>query len=60
MDFSSFGEDQWEVKTWVNAAFSEIKREKRDAHAASLLTKLQLVAQDIVKSIEEASDQGSN
>ena len=58
MDFSSFGDEQWEVKSWVNSAFSEVSREKRDSHAASLLTKLQLVAQDIAKSIEEASEQG--
>ena len=45
MDFSAFGDENWEVKKWLNSAFSEISKEKRDTHAATLLTKLQLVSQ---------------
>ena len=45
MDFSAFGDDNWEVKKWLNSAFSEVSKEKRDTHAATLLTKLQLVSQ---------------
>ena len=45
MDFSSFGDENWEVKKWLNSAFEDISREKRDSHAATLLTKLQLVSQ---------------
>ena len=52
MDFSLFGAEQWEVKSWVNEAFQDVQREKRDSHAASLLTKLQLVAQDISKELD--------
>ena len=49
MDFSGFGDDSWEVKKWLNSAFVDVAKDKRDAHAAALLTKLQLVSQDIAR-----------
>ena len=49
MDFSGFGDENWEVKKWLNSAFVDVPKEKRDAHAAALLTKLQLVSQDIAR-----------
>ena len=49
MDFSGFGDDNWEVKKWLNSAFVDVAKDKRDAHAAALLTKLQLVSQDIAR-----------
>jgi len=59
MDFQTFGDDNWEVKKWLNSAFAEVPKDKRDGHAATLLTKLQLVSQDIARSIEEAAEQGT-
>ena len=45
MDFSEFGNPNWEIKKWLNSAFADVTKDRRDAHAATLLTKLQLVSQ---------------
>ena len=42
MDFQTFGDDNWEVKKWLNAAFA---KDKRNGHAATLMTKLQEAAE---------------
>lgn len=48
MDFSKFGEDSFDVKEWVNAAFKTPEAQNnKDAHAASLVMKLQMLIQEV-------------
>ncbi|KAK2543967.1 conserved oligomeric Golgi complex subunit 7 [Columba livia] len=60
MDFSRFLSDDFEVKGWVNAAFRAVQQEapgKVDAHAATLVMKLQLFIQEVNNAVEETSHQ---
>ncbi|XP_010568816.1 PREDICTED: conserved oligomeric Golgi complex subunit 7 isoform X2 [Haliaeetus leucocephalus] len=60
MDFSRFLSDDFEVKSWVNAAFRAVQQEapgKVDAHAATLVMKLQLFIQEVNNAVEETSHQ---
>ena len=55
MDFSKFLDDDFEVKDWVNGAFRVAQKEapgKADAHAATLVMKLQLFIQEVNNAIE--------
>lgn len=55
MDFSRFLSDDFEVKSWVNAAFRAVQQEapgKVDAHAATLVMKLQLFIQEVNNAVE--------
>ncbi|KAL8174937.1 UNVERIFIED_CONTAM: Golgi transport complex subunit 7 [Gekko kuhli] len=60
MDFSKFLAEDFEVKAWVNGAFRAVQQEapgKVDAHAATLVMKLQLFIQEVNKAVEETSHQ---
>uniref|UniRef100_A0AAY5EGH8 Conserved oligomeric Golgi complex subunit 7 n=1 Tax=Electrophorus electricus TaxID=8005 RepID=A0AAY5EGH8_ELEEL len=60
MDFSKFLADDFDVKDWVNGAFKVAQKDapgKADAHAATLVMKLQLFIQEVNNSIEESSIQ---
>ncbi|XP_032086457.1 conserved oligomeric Golgi complex subunit 7 [Thamnophis elegans] len=60
MDFSKFLADDFEVKAWVNGAFRAVQQEapgKVDAHAATLVMKLQLFIQEVNNAVEETSHQ---
>ncbi|KAH0631726.1 hypothetical protein JD844_019476 [Phrynosoma platyrhinos] len=60
MDFSKFLADDFEVKAWVNGAFRSVQQEapgKVDAHAATLVMKLQLFIQEVNNAVEETSHQ---
>ncbi|XP_075035633.1 conserved oligomeric Golgi complex subunit 7 [Mixophyes fleayi] len=60
MDFSRFLADDFEVKEWVNTAFKSVQKDapgKVDAHAATLVMKLQLFIQEVNNSVEESSHQ---
>ncbi|KAK6329060.1 hypothetical protein J4Q44_G00010380 [Coregonus suidteri] len=59
MDFSKFLDDDFDVKDWVNGAFKmqEDVPGKADAHAATLVMKLQLFIQEVNNAIEESSNQ---
>ncbi|NXH21921.1 COG7 protein, partial [Bucco capensis] len=60
MDFSRFLSDEFEVKSWVNTAFRALQQEapgKVDAHAATLVMKLQLFIQEVNNAVEESSQQ---
>jgi len=55
MDFSKFLNEDFEVKEWVNGAFRVAQKEapgKADAHAATLVMKLQLFIQEVNNAIE--------
>lgn len=54
MDFSKFLDDDFDVKDWVNGAFKMQKDVpgKADAHAATLVMKLQLFIQEVNNAIE--------
>lgn len=55
MDFSKFLAEDFEVKSWVNGAFRAVQQEapgKVDAHAATLVMKLQLFIQEVNKAVE--------
>lgn len=59
MDFSKFLAEDFDVKEWVNDAFKVAQKEapgKADAHAATLVMKLQLFIQEVNNSIEGNSD----
>uniref|UniRef100_A0A3Q0RC77 Conserved oligomeric Golgi complex subunit 7 n=1 Tax=Amphilophus citrinellus TaxID=61819 RepID=A0A3Q0RC77_AMPCI len=60
MDFSKFLDDDFDVKDWVNGAFRVVQKDapgKADAHAATLVMKLQLFIQEVNNAIEESSNQ---
>lgn len=60
MDFSKFLAEDFEVKAWVNGAFRAVQQEapgKVDAHAATLVMKLQLFIQEVNNAVEESSHQ---
>ncbi|XP_067100819.1 conserved oligomeric Golgi complex subunit 7 [Osmerus mordax] len=60
MDFSKFLDDDFDVKDWVNGAFNVVQKDspgKADAHAATLVMKLQLFIQEVNNAIEESSNQ---
>uniref|UniRef100_A0A8C2PZ89 Conserved oligomeric Golgi complex subunit 7 n=1 Tax=Cyprinus carpio TaxID=7962 RepID=A0A8C2PZ89_CYPCA len=60
MDFSKFLAEDFDVKDWVNGAFKVVQKEapgKTDAHASTLVMKLQLFIQEVNNSIEESSNQ---
>ncbi|NWI70809.1 COG7 protein, partial [Todus mexicanus] len=60
MDFSRFLSEEFEVKGWVNAAFRAVQQDapgKVDAHAATLVLKLQLFIQEVNNALEETSHQ---
>lgn len=58
MDFSKFLADDFDVKDWVNGAFKVAQKDapgKTDAHASTLVMKLQLFIQEVNNSIEGES-----
>ncbi|XP_036811480.1 conserved oligomeric Golgi complex subunit 7-like isoform X2 [Oncorhynchus mykiss] len=59
MDFSKFLDDDFDVKDWVNGAFKMQKDApgKADAHAATLVMKLQVFIQEVNNAIEDSSNQ---
>ncbi|XP_014661892.1 PREDICTED: conserved oligomeric Golgi complex subunit 7-like isoform X2 [Priapulus caudatus] len=58
MDFSRFVDENFDVKEWVNAAFATPDAQGSiDAHAASLVMKLQMLVQELNNSLEETSIQ---
>lgn len=60
MDYSKFLAEDFDVKDWVNGAFKVAQKDapgKADAHAATLVMKLQLFIQEVNNSIEESSIQ---
>uniref|UniRef100_A0A3Q2VVH3 Conserved oligomeric Golgi complex subunit 7 n=1 Tax=Haplochromis burtoni TaxID=8153 RepID=A0A3Q2VVH3_HAPBU len=60
MDFSKFLDDDFDVKDWVNGAFKVVQKDapgKADAHAATLVMKLQVFIQEVNNAIEESSNQ---
>ncbi|XP_057179178.1 conserved oligomeric Golgi complex subunit 7 isoform X2 [Triplophysa rosa] len=60
MDFSKFLAEDFDVKDWVNGAFKVVQKDapgKTDAHASTLVMKLQLFIQEVNNSIEESSNQ---
>uniref|UniRef100_A0A4W5N7W8 Conserved oligomeric Golgi complex subunit 7 n=1 Tax=Hucho hucho TaxID=62062 RepID=A0A4W5N7W8_9TELE len=59
MDFSKFLDDGFDVKDWVNGAFKMQKDApgKADAHAATLVMKLQVFIQEVNNAIEDSSNQ---
>jgi len=60
MDFSKFLADEFDVKDWVNGAFT-VQQDapgKADAHAATLVMKLQLFIQEVNNSIEGKDHKG--
>ncbi|XP_056153347.1 conserved oligomeric Golgi complex subunit 7 [Lampris incognitus] len=60
MDFSKFLDEDFDVKDWVNGAFRVVQKDapgKADAHAATLVMKLQLFIQEVNNAIEESSHQ---
>lgn len=55
MDFSKFLDDDFDVKDWVNGAFKVVQKDapgKADAHAATLVMKLQVFIQEVNNAIE--------
>uniref|UniRef100_G5E7U7 Conserved oligomeric Golgi complex subunit 7 n=1 Tax=Meleagris gallopavo TaxID=9103 RepID=G5E7U7_MELGA len=60
MDISRFMADDFEVKSWVNAAFRAGQQDaagQTDAHASTLVMKLQVFIQEVNNVVEEASQQ---
>uniref|UniRef100_A0A8C8VIQ3 Conserved oligomeric Golgi complex subunit 7 n=1 Tax=Pelusios castaneus TaxID=367368 RepID=A0A8C8VIQ3_9SAUR len=60
MDFSRFLAADFEVAGWVNAALRAVQQEapgRADAHAATLVLKLQLFIQEVNNAVEETSHQ---
>ncbi|XP_074867156.1 conserved oligomeric Golgi complex subunit 7 isoform X2 [Carettochelys insculpta] len=61
MDFSRFLADDFEVKAWVNGAFRAAPQQdaagSAEAHAATLVMKLQLFIQEVNNAVEETSHQ---
>ncbi|XP_071798393.1 conserved oligomeric Golgi complex subunit 7-like [Asterias amurensis] len=59
MDFSKFLDANFDAVEWVNAAFTAQKDapDQKDAHAATLVMKLQLFIQEVNHSLEETSQQ---
>ncbi|CAI5792477.1 conserved oligomeric Golgi complex subunit 7 [Podarcis lilfordi] len=60
MDFSKFLADDFEVKAWVNGVFRAVQQEapgKLDAHANTVVMKLQLFIQEVNNAVEETSHQ---
>ncbi|POI25317.1 hypothetical protein CIB84_010933 [Bambusicola thoracicus] len=60
MDISRFMADDFEVKSWVNAAFRAGQQDapgQADAHASTLVMKLQVFIQEVNNVVEEASQQ---
>ncbi|KAA0704470.1 Conserved oligomeric [Triplophysa tibetana] len=60
MQESEFLADDFDVKDWVNGAFKVVQKDapgKTDAHASTLVMKLQLFIQEVNNSIEESSIQ---
>ncbi|CAI8022791.1 Conserved oligomeric Golgi complex subunit 7 [Geodia barretti] len=57
MDFSKFSDKDFDAKEWVNGALRSHKdaRISIDAHASTLVMKLQLFIQEVNKSLEETS-----
>ncbi|KXJ29523.1 conserved oligomeric Golgi complex subunit 7 [Exaiptasia diaphana] len=61
MDFSKFSDQNFDVKEWVNAALrSRDEKTPMDAHASTLVMKLQLFIQEVNNSLEETSIQCVN
>lgn len=55
MDFSRFLADDFEVKAWVNGVFRAVQQEapgKLDAHANTVVMKLQLFIQEVNNAVE--------
>lgn len=63
MDFSKFLAEDFDVKDWVNGAFKVAQKDvpgKADAHAATLVMKLQLFIQEVNNSIEGSKPQDTS
>ncbi|XP_021349091.1 conserved oligomeric Golgi complex subunit 7-like [Mizuhopecten yessoensis] len=59
MDYSKFLDDNFDVKEWVNTAFSSQKDPavNKDQYATTLVMKLQMFIQEVNNVIEESSQQ---
>ncbi|XP_052816204.1 conserved oligomeric Golgi complex subunit 7-like isoform X2 [Mya arenaria] len=59
MDYTKFLDDEFNVKDWVNNAFSSNKEQgaSKDQYATTLVMKLQMFIQEVNNVIEEASQQ---
>lgn len=57
MDYTKFLDDEFDVKEWVNNAFSSNKEQgvSKDQYATTLVMKLQMFIQEVNNVIEEAS-----
>ncbi|XP_048587068.1 conserved oligomeric Golgi complex subunit 7 isoform X2 [Nematostella vectensis] len=61
MDFSKFSNDNFDVKEWVNSALrARDDKIPVDAHASTLVMKLQLFIQEVNNALEETSVQAVN
>ncbi|KAL4234116.1 Golgi transport complex subunit 7 [Mactra antiquata] len=59
MDYTKFLDDEFDVKEWVNNAFSTNREQgvPKDQYATTLVMKLQMFIQEVNNVIEEASQQ---
>ncbi|XP_053401502.1 conserved oligomeric Golgi complex subunit 7-like isoform X2 [Mercenaria mercenaria] len=59
MDYTKFLDDEFDVKEWVNNAFSTSREQgvSKDQYATTLVMKLQMFIQEVNNVIEEASQQ---
>ncbi len=59
MDFTKFSDDDFDLKSWINAAFVSQKdtQQNLDQFVATLITKLQVYIQEINYTIDETSSQ---
>ncbi|RZF38842.1 hypothetical protein LSTR_LSTR015977, partial [Laodelphax striatellus] len=57
-DISSFSDDNFEVKDWINQTFRTAEaQENKDAFVSSTVMKLQLYVQQVNSALEETSQQ---
>jgi hypothetical protein len=59
MDFTKFSDDNFDLKSWINAAFVSQKdtNQNQDQFVATLITKLQVFIQEINNTIDDTSSQ---
>ena len=49
MDFSTFGDENWDVKSWVNSAFRDISKGSFLFTSDSLFKRLTIISKDLTK-----------
>ena len=58
MDFAAFGEDDFDVKKWVNTTLDQrVEGDSIDTHISTAVMKLQLRAQDVNDAVEQFMSQ---